>query len=194
MIALLLLALALAMDAVVVSAARGAAGVHSWRRALDTGVAFGLAQGLMPLVGWGAGAVFAGYLEAVDHWIAFGLLGVLGLRMMWQAMAEDDGTGPGQLATPDQPVTGLPPDYWHTLGLAALATSIDAAAAGLTLALFGPPLWLSCLVIALVTTALCVPAYWFAARLGRRMGRVAEGIGGVVLVGLGCKILLEHMG
>ena len=83
----------------------------------------------------------------------------------------------------------------HLLALlaAAIATSIDAAAAGLTLDLFGLPVWLSCLVIALVTAAVCVPGYWFASRIGGKRAKLAEGIGGVVLVGLGVKILLEHL-
>jgi putative Mn2+ efflux pump MntP len=183
MIALLLLALALAMDALVVSIARGAAGPHRLRPALDTGLAFGVAQGVMPLIGWALGALFAGVIEAVDHWVAFGLLGFLGVRMILAALSEEDETlGAGQGA-----------GYWHVLAAAAVATSIDAAAAGLTLDLLGVPVWLACLIIAAVTAALCVPGYWFAARIGLRFGKLAEMVGGVVLIGLGCKILVEHL-
>lgn len=187
MTALFLLALALAADAFAVSIARGAGGPHSLARALETGLAFGAAQGIMPLLGWSLGALFAGWLAAIDHWIAFALLTFLGLRMLLAACSvgtEGDGAEPAGLSR-----------RAHLLALlaAAIATSIDAAAAGLTLDLFGMPVWLSCLVIALVTAAVCVPGYWFASRIGGKIGKLAEGLGGVVLVGLGAKILLEHL-
>ncbi|MES2698389.1 MAG: manganese efflux pump MntP family protein [Pseudomonadota bacterium] len=183
MTALLLLALALAMDALVVSIARGAAGPHRLRPALETGLAFGVAQGVMPLIGWALGALFAGVIEAVDHWVAFGLLGFLGVRMILAALSEEGET--------EQSAQGA--GYWHALAAAAVATSIDAAAAGLTLDLLGVPVLLACLIIAAVTAALCVPGYWFAAKIGLRFGKMAEMVGGVVLIGLGCKILVEHL-
>ena len=187
MTALFLLALALAADAFAVSIARGAGGQHSLARAFETGLAFGAAQGIMPLLGWSLGALFAGWLAAIDHWIAFGLLTFLGVRMLLAACsgeAEDEEAEPAGISR------GA-----HLLALlaAAVATSVDAAAAGLTLDLFGLPVWLSCLVIALVTAAVCVPGYWFASRIGGKIGKVAEGIGGAVLVGLGVKILVEHL-
>lgn len=171
------------MDALVVSIARGVGGPHRLRFALDTGLAFGVAQGVMPLIGWALGALFAGVIEAVDHWIAFGLLGFLGVRMILAALSEE--------GEAEQTAQGS--GYWHVLAAAAVATSIDAAAAGLTLDLLGVPVWLACLVIAAVTAALCVPGYWFAARIGQRFGQLAEMVGGVVLIGLGCKILVEHL-
>ncbi len=183
---LLLLALALAADAFAVSIARGAGGPHSLGRALETGLVFGAAQGIMPLIGWALGALFLRYIEAVDHWIAFGLLSFLGVRMLLAAFSDEDdvaGEAPGLSRRA----------HWLVLATAALATSIDAAAAGLTLDLFGLPLWLCCSVIAGVTAALCVPGYWFASRIGGRFGHIAEGLGGVVLIGLGVKILLEHL-
>ena len=187
MIALFLLALALAADAFAVSIARGAGGQHSLVRALETGLVFGAAQGIMPLIGWGLGALFAGYIEAVDHWIAFALLTFLGVRMLFAAFTAD-----GEVEREDPASTGRA--HWLALGAAAVATSIDAAAAGLTLDLFGLPVWLACAVIAAVTAVLCVPGYWFASRIGGRYGHLAEGAGGVVLVGLGAKILLQHIG
>ncbi len=174
------------MDALVVSIARGAAGPHSPVRALETGLAFGVAQGVMPLLGWALGALFAGLIEAVDHWIAFCLLGFLGVRMILVALSDEDGEGEAQAA-------GLKAGHWQALLMASVATSIDAAAAGLTLDLLGPPVWLASLVIAGVTAALCIPGYWFAARIGHRFGTLAEIAGGVVLIGLGCKILIEHL-
>ncbi|MFC3100541.1 manganese efflux pump MntP family protein [Altererythrobacter lauratis] len=187
MLPLFLLALALAADAFAVSIARGAAGPHSIARALETGLAFGAAQGIMPLLGWALGALFMAYIAAVDHWIAFGLLSFLGVRMLFAAFSEGDDD-----AAPEVAEAGRG-SHVAVLLIAAFATSIDAAAAGLTLDLFGLPVWFSCAVIAGVTAAVCVPAYWFASRIGGKFGHMAEGAGGVVLVGLGAKILFEHM-
>lgn len=186
MIAVLILALALAMDAFAVSLVRGAAGPHSALRALETGAAFGIAQGVMPLAGWALGALFVGWLEAIDHWVAFVLLGFLGITMLREGLDDEEDDD-----TPDESTRRT-----HFLALlgAAIATSIDAAAAGLTLELFALPVWLSCVLIGVVTLVLCVPAYWFAARIGPALGKKAEIVGGVVLIGLGCKILAEHTG
>jgi manganese efflux pump family protein len=185
--ALFLLALALAMDAFAVSIARGAAGPHSLVRAAETGLAFGAAQGIMPLLGWAAGALFIEWIEAFDHWIAFGLLAILGLRMLREAFSSSD-DDVVEVASEERRR-----GHWAALLLAAIATSIDAAAAGLTLELFGVPVLLACAIIAGVTAALCVPGYWFGSRIGGRFGHLAEGLGGVVLVGLGVKILVEHL-
>ena len=184
MLELLLLAVALAMDAFAVALVRGAAGEHRLLRALEVGLAFGIAQGLMPLGGWLLGEIFAEWIAAFDHWIAFLLLAFLGARMILAALSGEDQQDPAPIGRAS-----------HFLGLlvAAIATSIDAAAAGLTLDLFATPVLLSCLVIGVVTALLCAPAYWFASRIGLRFGHLAEGFGGVVLIGLGMKILLEHL-
>lgn len=186
MIGLFLLALALAMDAFAVALVRGAGGGgQRLRGALETGLAFGAAQGLMPLAGWSLGSLFLARLAAVDHWIAFALLAFLGVRML------REGLGGG--AEPE--VAGRSGrSHYAGLALAAIATSIDAAAAGLTLELFGLPIGLACLIIALVTAALCIPAYWFAARVGTRIGRGAEVFGGLVLIALGIGIVFDHTG
>lgn len=185
MIAVLILALALAMDAFAVSLVRGVAGPHSALRALETGAAFGIAQGVMPLLGWALGALLAGWLEAVDHWIAFALLAFLGYRMVREGLEDNEDEAPAERSA-----------RTHFLALlgAAIATSIDAAAAGLTLELFSLPVWLSCVIIGVVTLVLCAPTYWFAARIGPALGKKAEVLGGIVLIGLGVKILAEHTG
>jgi len=185
-ISVFILALALAMDAFAVSLVRGAAGPRSGWRALETGAAFGIAQGVMPLIGWALGALFVGWLAAIDHWIAFALLAFLGYRMLREGLEDDD----DEEAEPETSGTS----HFIALLVAAIATSIDAAAAGLTLELFSVPVLLSCLIIGAVTLVLCAPAYWFAARIGPALGKRAEVLGGVVLIGLGVKILAEHTG
>lgn len=181
MFTILFLALALAMDAFAVALVKGAAAHARRRDALTLGVAFGLAQGLMPLVGWSLGIAFAGGFEAFDHWIAFVLLTILGGRMIVEAR------DPRAPATDRNAVTPL------SLLVAAFATSIDAAAAGVTLPLLGSPVVAACLTIGVVTGALCAAGFLIGARAGAGIGRRAELAGGVVLIGLGLKILVEHL-
>lgn len=173
---LILLAVALAMDAVAVALVMGAAGPRRWDAAARVALAFGLAQGLMPLAGWALGAAFAPVIAPVDHWIAFVLLAILGGRMIRAGLAPADVAGP---RTP--------------LLAAALATSIDAAAAGLTLPVLGIAVPLACATIGLVTAALSAPAYWLGGRASARLGTRAEVAGGLVLIALGAGVLIEHL-
>jgi manganese efflux pump family protein len=179
-IALLALAFGLAMDAFAVSVAQGAARRTGIRGALAIGAAFGVAQGLMPLIGWALGTAFAGWIGRIDHWIAFVLLGVLGGKMLREGLA-------GHGATPAPALIG-----WTLLG-AAIATSIDAAAAGITLPMLGSPIATACLVIGTVTAALCVAGVLIGQASGGRLGKAAEILGGLVLIGIGVKVLVEHL-
>lgn len=181
MIALFVLAIALAMDAFAVSVCQGAAARHGWREALRMGGAFGLAQGVMPAFGWALGVALAGAIEAVDHWIAFLLLGFLGLKMIYEGFQADDKAKRVALDS-------------RGLFLAAIATSIDAAAAGVTLPTLNLPVLLSCVVIAVVTGLFCVIGVLSGARLGQRFGKRAEIAGGLVLIALGTRTLGQHLG
>jgi len=178
MFALFLLALALSMDAFAAALSQAAAGAGRGA-ALRIGAAFGFAQGAMPLLGWGLGLAFARVLQAVDHWIALILLSALGLKMLRDAFTGEEGA-PKQFAG------------W-ALFTAAIATSIDAAAAGLTLSVFAVPIPLACLVIGVTTAILCTIAYLIGARVSARVGKVAELFGGLVLIGLGIRILVVHL-
>jgi putative Mn2+ efflux pump MntP len=177
MIQLGLLAVALAMDAFAVSLAQGAA-----RRggALRIALAFGAAQALMPLIGWGLGAAFADAIRSFDHWVAFLLLAALGGKMLHEALHGDS-------PSPAPALIG-----W-ALGGAAVATSVDAAAAGVTLPLLGAPIALACAVIGAVTAALCYAGVRIGAAGGARLGKAAEVAGGLLLIALGGKILVEHL-
>jgi putative Mn2+ efflux pump MntP len=174
-----LLALGLAMDAFAAAVAQGAATRPSPALALKIGAAFGLAQGLMPLIGWGLGAAFGDTLRAIDHWVALVLLGFLGARMIQSGLSPDDGS-------PTQLLTG------RALLLTAIATSIDAAVAGITLPMLGAPVLLACAIIGVVTAALSTAGVYLGAALGQRFGKAAEIAGGAILVGLGLKIFVEH--
>lgn len=179
-LALLALAFGLAMDAFAVSIAQGASRRPGIGGALAIGGAFGLAQALMPLIGWGLGVAFAGMIRSVDHWIAFVLLGLLGAKMVREGL--DHGA-----ESPAPALIG-----WALLG-AAVATSVDAAAAGITLPMLGSPIVSACMVIGVVTGALCVAGVQIGKASGAKLGKAAEVIGGVVLIGIGVKILIEHL-
>mgnify|MGYP001252753461 CR=1 FL=1 len=191
MIALLLLAVALAMDAFAAALSQGAAARPrpTAAMALRVALAFAVAQALMPLLGWSLGLAFASVIREVDHWIAFALLSVLGARMVWTGMrageAPEGNSAEGQQASPDLSVG------WG-LVTAALATSIDAAAAGITIPLLNHSIVFACAVIGGVTFLLSGAGVLLGGAWGALLGRRAEIAGGLVLIGLGCKILIEH--
>ena len=179
MIAALLLALALAMDAFAVALTQGARFRPSPRGGLAIALTFGVFQALMPLAGWVIGAVALIYVEAVDHWIAFGLLTFLGVRMLGGHVGEEEAA---------RALTG------RTLLIAGVATSIDALAAGITLPTLGLSPWLAVALIGLVTFVMSGAGVVLGRRAGDHWGEWAERIGGVILIGLGVKILAEHSG
>jgi manganese efflux pump family protein len=190
---LLLLALGLAMDATAVSIASALAAPRvRVRDALLLSFMFGLFQALMPVIGWALGARFARAIADWDHWLAFVLLGGIGAKMLHEAFTHHH---PG---VPDAPPAGtvLPPErnpfHLKRLTLMALATSIDALAAGVTLPALQVGIVTAAVVIGGVTFGLCL----LGVSVGRRFGEPLEGkldaIGGLVLIGLGVKILLEH--
>lgn len=180
---LLLLALALSMDSFAAAMSKGAA-ARPWPStggALLIGAAFGGAQAVMPMVGWALGLAFALFLREIDHWVAFVVLGILGARMIRQGLAKEDDTVPVPLAT-GSPLFG-----------AAIATSIDAAAAGVTLAFLKQPILFACAIIGTVTLLISVAGVFLGAVAGSLIGRRAEILGGLVLIALGTKILVEHL-
>lgn len=181
MIALFLLAVALAMDAFAVSLCQGAAARPSYAQALPIAGAFGLAQAVMPVGGWLLGTAFAGAIASVDHWIAFILLAGLGIKMAKEGFEPSPPSPPALIGG-------------RALFAAAIATSIDAAAAGITLPTLGMPILLACLVIGGVTALICYGGALSGARLGTALGKKAEIAGGVVLIMLGARILTDHMG
>ncbi|PLK23497.1 manganese efflux pump MntP [Porphyrobacter sp. TH134] len=179
MIAALLLAFALAMDAFAVALTQGARFRPSLRAGLAIAFTFGVFQALMPLAGWGIGAVALGLVEAIDHWIAFGLLTFLGLRMLRGHVGEEEAS---------RKLTG------RALIVAGVATSVDALAAGITLPTLGVEPLLAAALIGLVTFAMSGAGVLLGRSAGDRWGTWAERAGGVILIALGCKILAQHSG
>ncbi len=181
MIELLLLALGLSADAFAVAIAAGVAARGERPPVLRIAAAFGIAQGAMPLLGYAVSLIAGSWFTLVDHWVAFGLLGFLGAQMVRAGL---DG---------DEAETAFQTRSFIGLLVAAIATSIDAAAAGLTLPLLATPSWMSCTVIAVVTAVTSGAGAAFGGRLGMRFGSRAEVIGGLVLIGIGVRILLVHL-
>jgi putative Mn2+ efflux pump MntP len=180
-ISILGIAVALAMDAFAVALATGAVlnpitGGHLFR----LGFHFGLFQALMPIAGWLLGLTVQKWISAYDHWIAFGLLAFVGVRMIVEAFEEDD-----DKAASD-PTRGL------TMVMLSIATSIDAFAVGLSLAMLGVSVWVPSVVIGLVAGVLTVIGMLLGRRLGDNWGKRVEVCGGLVLCLIGLKILLEH--
>lgn len=185
---LLLLAFALAMDAVAVSLALGL----QLRRpkpadALLAAGMFGLFQALMPVLGWALAFWFAGVVSSAAPWIAFTLLVLIGLNMLREARADE----PEDDAADAVASGGL--TLRRTLPL-AVATSIDAAAVGVTFGVLDVAVVPAVVVIGLVTFALSLVAVVVGSRVGERLGTRAELLGGVVLILIGSRILLEHLG
>lgn len=180
--------LALSMDAFAVSVSNGIC----WgcqgsrlRQALATALAFGLFQGIMPLLGYAAGSSFADFIDTVDHWVAFGLLLLIGGKMVVEGLQE--------LRRPE----ACPTNGQLTLKLLllqAVATSIDALAIGVGMAMLHVNIWLAAGLIACTTFICCLVGYLLGSHFGKYLKNGAVIAGGLVLVGIGLKILLEGLG
>jgi len=182
LIELFCIAVGLAMDAFAVSVAEGMALRHVTRRhTLRVALHFGSFQGLMPILGWLAGHSLRGFIGAWDHWVAFGLLALLGGKMVADSVLGFE-TG-----LPREPSRGL-----RLIGL-SIATSIDALAVGISLAMLEVMVWGPAVVIGLVTGTLCAIGIHLGDRVGRRLERFAELLGGLILCLIGLRILVGHL-
>ena len=154
-----------------------------WREALRTGIIFGTIEAITPVVGWMAGSFAASYVSAWDHWIAFVLLGGLGLRMIWA------GWQPGDEKTADKPSQH---SFW-LLALTGFATSIDAMAVGVGLAFLDVNIYPIAICIGLTTFVMVTLGVMVGKVLGNIAGKRAEIVGGILLIGIGSAILYEHL-
>ena len=186
-IELFLLGIGLAMDAFAVSVCKGL-GMRrlNKKQTLIIGLYFGGFQALMPLIGWLLGSQFQKYITSIDHWIAFILLGFIGGKMMIEAIREWN-----EEETVD--VIDAPLDHKNMLVL-AVATSIDALAVGITFAFLDTPIIEAITIIGITTMVISIIGVVVGNFFGSRYKSKAEFIGGLILVLLGLKILLEHLG
>lgn len=185
LIAMVGLALGLAMDATAVAiAASGALPRVSARQVFRFSFHFGLFQAGMPVVGWFAGRSISGPLERWDHWVAFALLLLLGGKSIFEALRGRDGT----------PAVRTDPTRGASLVALSVATSIDALAVGLTLPLISAtPVGEAAVIIGIVTFAICFAGVYIGHHAGHFFEAKMEVIGGLALIGIGTKILVEHL-
>lgn len=183
---LLAIAVALAMDAFAVAVATGIC-LRQARtsQTLRMALAFGVFQAAMPVAGWILGLTVRDYIESYDHWAAFGLLALVGGKMIYEALKGEDA---GEQCSPKDPTKGF------QLIVLAVATSIDALAVGLSFSVLNEPIWFPALVIGVVCFAITALGVRIGCMAGHvsAVSRYAEIVGGVTLIGIGVKILLEH--
>lgn len=186
-ISILMLGLAMSTDAFAAALGKGAAMTRpQWPQALRVGLIFGVVESITPVIGWLLGSVAAPYIRAWDHWIAFVLLGALGLHMIWKALTDTDDGG-------DDLDGGARHSNVVTLALTGLATSIDAMAVGVGLAFVQVPILVVAGVIGLCTFTMVTLGVMLGRALGAVIGRRAELVGGVILIIVGAAILYEHL-
>ncbi|MDR2394285.1 MAG: manganese efflux pump MntP family protein [Treponema sp.] len=188
---IVLIGLSLSMDAFAVSVSSGIS-VQGLRR-FHIGRAsccFGLFQFLMPVTGWLLGKTFAVYIEAYDHWIALGLLSFLGVKMLKEAFFSKP-VRTAQAA--DRVQEGTDIRNLGTLLILALATSIDALAVGISFSVLNQAIWGPAAIIGGITLGVCLLGFEFGRRIGMVFKQGAQVAGGLILIGLGCNILIEHL-
>jgi len=179
---ILLIAVGLSMDAFAVSITLGlSAQKPKLGEYLLPGIYFGFFQALMPLIGYFAATHFANKIQHLDHWIAFGLLGLIGGKMIKDSFAKDD------------EAQGAPSFHVVKMLLLAVATSIDALAVGITFAFFTINIFTAILITGLTTFCISTAGVKIGNLFGARFKSKAECAGGIVLVLLGVKILIEHL-
>lgn len=180
---LLFIAVGLAMDAFAVSIASGFAvrKLH-FSYAVKIAFLFGLFQGFMPIIGWLAGSSLVEQITAIDHWIAFGLLSFVGGKMIYESKAfcEDE-------------VCDQDPKRIYILLTLAIATSIDALAVGLTLSFIDVDIVTPAIIIGAITFLLSLAGVYIGDKVGHFFESKIEILGGLILIGIGIKILVEHL-
>jgi len=183
-ISILLLGFAMSTDAFAAAIGKGAAMTKPrLGQAMRAGLIFGVIEAITPVVGWLLGKGAARYIEAWDHWIAFGLLLVLGLLMIRNALTPEA----------DEPVDEAKQHGLVGLAITGLSTSIDALAVGVGLAFVDTPIAVVALVIGVCTFSMVTLGIMLGRVLGAMVGRRAEIIGGLILIGVGAVILYEHL-
>ena len=183
----ILLALGMSVDAFAAALARGAGSLHyTWRQTVKTALIFGIVETITPLIGWLAGSMAQKFIAEYDHWLAFGLLLALGLKMIWGALHDGDETAAAYGNRTDATLT--------LTVITAIATSIDSMVVGVGLAFLDANIWLAALAIGTSTTIMAAVGLRLGRLLGQKIGSRAEMAGGVVLIGIGTFILLEHLG
>jgi putative Mn2+ efflux pump MntP len=181
-ISILLIAVAMATDVFAVSLSIGATRQANRPRSIfRLAFHFGLFQFFMPILGYLAGSTFTEYIHRYDHWIALGLLGFVGMRMVRAGF------------DPDQKTFSKDPSKGKTLVILSVATSVDALSVGLSLAMLGLNIVYPSVIIGIVSSLFSVTGLLAGHRLGTRFGKGMEIVGGLILIGIGLRILFVHL-
>ena len=179
---IIFIAVGLAMDAFAVSVCKGLAMKKiKWKSAIIIALYFGIFQALMPIIGFFLGSTFSNLVQKIDHWIAFWLLSIIGINMIKEST--DD-----ELEKRNDKIDV------KTMLILAVATSIDALAIGVTFSFFEVNVLLAITVIGIITFVLSILGVVIGNKFGDKLQNKAELIGGIILIGMGLKILLEHLG
>ncbi len=178
---LIVTAIALSMDAFAVAIGKGLSAQRvRVRHGLIVGAYFGGFQALMPLIGFLLASGFANYIRTVDHWIAFALLALIGANMIREALSTDEEEVNASFAL-------------RTMLPLALATSIDALATGVSFAVTGTNIWIAISIVGTTTFAFSMVGVKIGSIFGAKYQKKAELVGGIILIALGVKILIEHL-
>lgn len=180
-ILIILIAIGLSMDSFAVSVTNGLMITNLTIRKILT-ISFSLAifQGLIPLLGWFVGLGIEKYIQEIDHWVAFVLLGIIGIKMIYEGLNKNENANVSELNL-------------ITLLAQSISTSIDAFVVGISFALLGWPIIKPVLIIGVTTLIFSLIGLQVGQYLGRKAGKSATIIGGLVLIGIGTKILIEHL-
>jgi putative Mn2+ efflux pump MntP len=182
LLTMILISIGLAMDALAVSLGIGTSGqIASLRGKIRLAAHFGIFQSGMTALGWLAGGTIVQFVKGFDHWIALGLLGYVGINLIRSGFSKD------VKAFDQDPSTG------KTLVILSFATSIDAFAVGLSIAFMKVPILLSVLSIGIVTLVLSAVGLFAGVKLGEKFGKRMEIIGGLILIGIGTRVVLTHL-
>ena len=183
-ISIIVIAIGLAMDCFAVSISKG---IHvkelNFWMTFRMAFLFGLFQAIMPLIGYTLGVGFAGYMKDFDHWVAFGLLMLIGGKMLIEGLKKPD---PDSDETPN-------PFKWSLLLSLALATSIDALATGIIFIPYSNLICIAVAIIGLVSFTFTFIGMYIGVHFGRQFHVKVESLGGIILIGIGVKILIEHL-
>ena len=179
---LFLISIGLAMDCFAIALGISCSGTRiPAARILRVAGAFGGAQAVMPVIGWLAGRSFVDIISSYDHWIIFGVLLMVGIHMIWESFHEEQEGEKFDLTR-----------GWALLSLAVL-TSIDALATGVALAFENTNILLAAVTIGIVTFLIVIMGFLLGGKAGERLGRWAGVLGGLILIGIGTQVLLEHI-
>lgn len=180
LVTIIIIAIGLAMDAFAVAMASGAAYKKMQiRHTLRIAIFFGVFQAFMPLIGYFAGQSSLKYIQNYDHWISFAILAVIGGKMIYEAFQLEK--------------TTKNPARFDILLTLSVATSIDALAVGFTLSLFSMPILVDVAIIGIVTFVMSLFGIMLGKKAGHLFDNKIEIVGGIILIGIGLKILLEHL-